>query len=190
MLASLLLLVILAPEISDVNAFSPTILHLHTHKCNLPPHQSWRLARGVGFGDGDGVDDDDEDFVYAGRNAGREERSEGGYVDNKGGRASSPPSQSQDVAFFDLDDDDLFDDEYDGSDTMRGETYNGIIPNPLLDSIDPDGVYERLGTEAFRDWKFYRDMVFLVLFVTTFSHGLPFDPVVENVAQLPADFIK
>ena len=105
------------------------------------------------------------------------------------------------------------------------DTYNGIIPNPLLDAmgelylyiscelfylicvyvaiylifdinsitIDPDGVYERLGPELFKDWTFFRDMalfaVFLAFFTRDTHHYGTFDSVIEGLEKLPADFI-
>ena len=78
-------------------------------------------------------DDNEDDFVYAGkRRSGRREMEEGGGFD----RQSTSSSRYQDnVEFFDLDDDDeLFDDEFD-SKLDEIDTYNGIIPNPLLDAM-------------------------------------------------------
>jgi hypothetical protein len=91
-----------------------------------------------------------------------------------------------DVEFFDLDD---LDDDY-TDDTP--ELYNGIIPNPLLDEMDPDGVYERLGPELFRDWTFWRDTVLLCVFLAFFTkdthHYGYFDSVIEGLEDLPKDF--
>jgi hypothetical protein len=91
-----------------------------------------------------------------------------------------------DVEFFDLDD---LDDDY-TDDTP--ELYNGIIPNPLLDAMDPDGVYERLGPELFRDWTFWRDTVLLCVFLAFFTkdthHYGYFDSVIEGLEDLPNDF--
>ena len=87
-------------------------------------------------------EDDKEDFVYAGRSRGRRDREEGGgYYDidspSSSYSSSSSSSRYQDnVEFFDLDDDDdeLFDDDFD-DDKLDEMTYNGIIPNPLLDAM-------------------------------------------------------
>ena len=129
---------------------------------------------------------------------------------NKSSQSSSSKYQN-DVEFFDLDDDndnddddELFDDDddelFDGIDNnnrMRDKIdeikYNGIIPNPLLDAMDPDGVYERLGPELFKDWTFFRDMALFGLFLTFFTGDThlygTFDSVIERLEDLPADFI-
>ena len=84
-------------------------------------------------------DDNEDDFVYAGRRrSGRREMEEGGGFDRQSSSSYSSSSRYQDnVEFFDLDDDDddeLFDDEFD-SKLDEIDTYNGIIPNPLLDAM-------------------------------------------------------
>lgn len=149
---------------------------------------------------------DDRDVVYAARRSGRRGREEGGrggdYESKSPSSRSSPSGQYQDdVEFFDLDDDDeddLFDDsEFDGKNRVRDKieeiTYNGIIPNPLLDAMDPDGVYERLGPELFKDWTFFRDMALFALFLTLFTGDThlygTFDSVIERLEDLPADFV-
>ena len=161
-------------------------------QCNYHPQQSQLHARGDGFAIDDD-EDDDRDFAYAGRRSGRRGREEGGYSDDRQPTGSSGRYQDN-VEFFDLDDDDLFDDDYDEKNDAYEETYNGIIPNPLLDAMDPDGVYERLGPEMFSDWTFYRDValfaIVLALFNSGSNHYGTFDSVVEGLNQLPADFIK
>ena len=60
--------------------------------------------------------------------------------------------------------------------------------------MDPDGVYERLGPELFKDWTFFRDMALFALFLTLFTGDThlygTFDSVIERLEDLPADFIK
>jgi hypothetical protein len=179
-----------------------------------PPHQSRRPLAGMNeSGDVDDGEDDDRDVVYAARRSGRQGREVGGWRgdgENKSSSSRSSPSgryrDQDDVEFFDLDDDDddeddddLFDDgDYARNDRGRdngGEiTFNGIIPNPLLDAMDPDGVYERLGPELFKDWTFFRDMALFALFMTLFTGDThlygTFDSVIERLEDLPADFIK
>ena len=98
------------------------------------------------------------------------------------------------IEFFDLDDDDddEFNDNYD--DDYSPQTYNGIIPNPLLDAMDPDGVYERLGPELFSDWTFWRDMVLFCVFLGLFTKDTHlygrFDDVIEGMEMLPDDFVR
>ena len=63
---------------------------------------------------------------------------------------------------FDSDDEDEFDDDDDDDD----DDYDEIIPNALLDQIDPDGAIDRL-PELFADSKFWKDSAiwFLLGFV-------------------------
>lgn len=96
-----------------------------------------------------------------------------------------------DIEFFDLDDEENeFDEDYDD---YLPASYNGIIPNPLLDAMDPDGVYERLGPELFSDWTFWRDAAlfcaFLAFFTKDTHHYGTFDSVIEGLENLPADFV-
>ena len=58
---------------------------------------------------------------------------------------------------FELDDMDISDDEEDDDDD-----FDGIIPNNILDQIDPDGVVDRL-PELFSDPRFWRDAVVVML---------------------------
>lgn len=84
----------------------------------------------------DNEDDDDRDFVYARSRSGRRDMEEGSYYDDNQ-QGSSKGRYQDNVEFFDLDDDDdddLFDDDELDSDIYE-ETYNGIIPNPLLDAM-------------------------------------------------------
>jgi hypothetical protein len=208
MLASTLMLLSLASsKLLEVDAFSvPTaachlrsstkqLMMKHPYSATL---SSQLCARGIEFDD---EEDDDRDLVPVGRRSGRRGREEGGYYDNRQATTSSGSSSryQDNVEFFDLDDDDdddLFDDEFDRkqrSDVYE-ETYNGIIPNPLLDAMDPDGVYERLGPELFRDWTFFRDMALFAAFLAFFTGDThrygTFDSVVEGLERLPVDFIK
>ncbi len=182
---------------------------LGNSRVSTQPHlssiiSSQLCARGSKSDDFD-EDDDDRDLVPVGRRSGKRGREEGGYYDGRQSTTSSSSSSryQDNVEFFDLDDDDDDDDENDLFDDVfdkkqgRGiyeETYNGIIPNPLLDAMDPDGVYERLGPELFRDWTFFRDMALFSAFLAFFTgdtHRLgTFDSVVEGLERLPVDFIK
>lgn len=170
---------------------------LQHHNSALTP-LTQQKARGFGD-DFDGIDDDDDEdddreLVYA-RRSGRRGREEGAYYDADTTSSGSRKYQDN-VEFFDLDDDDeIFDDDFDrNSDDLYAETYNGIIPNPLLDAMDPDGVYERLGPELFKDWTFWRDMILFAAFLTLFTrdthHYGTFDSIVEGMERLPANFIR
>eukprot|EP00978_Attheya_sp_CCMP212_P039566 scaffold207060_cov47-Attheya_sp.AAC.1 len=61
-------------------------------------------------------------------------------------------------------DDEDEDDEDDDDDELEVDEYTGIIPNPVLDSIDPDGAYERMG-ELFTDFTFWRDLAIFLSFM-------------------------
>ena len=123
-------------------------------------------------GDGDGDDDDDEkeddDFEFArvGRRRGRG-RFDDDYEDVGERTAASRDGESgtgtgtnrrdyeSDYEEIDLDDEDD-DDYYDSDDEDDEDDYDDIIPNALLDQIDPDGAIERL-PELFSDPQFWKD---------------------------------
>ena len=103
-------------------------------------HDATHKLRARGFDDLDDDDlDDDRELVFAGRRSVRD-RDEGETSFERESRSSS--RYQSNVEFFDLDedeDDDFFDDDDDDFEDalLDDTTYNGIIPNPLLDSIDP-----------------------------------------------------
>ncbi|KAL7438368.1 hypothetical protein ACHAXM_006208 [Skeletonema potamos] len=191
-----------------VSAFAPhtsctSSLRLLQQQKLAPTPRTLQKARGFAddFDDsnvgGDDDDDDDRELVYA-RRSRRRGREEGAYNDVDTSSSGSRKYQDN-VEFFDLDDDDdddMFEDDFDrkSNDDPYAETYNGIIPNPLLDAMDPDGVYERLGPELFKDWTFWRDMILFAAFLAFFTrdthHYGTFDSVVEGMERLPANFIR
>lgn len=125
----------------------------------------------------DDDEDEDDSFEYARVRRGRggekrfsndnlesEEpkstRSSSGKTDSYNNRKSYD-SEYDEINFdrrkevYDDDDEDFLDDDYDEDDDDYDE-FDGIIPNPLLDQIDPDGAIERL-PELFSDKKFWKD---------------------------------
>lgn len=204
--ASLLLL--LTVSVSLVGGFTPhtsctsnRILYFQQQQQHRSAAtRTLQLARGFAddFDDEDDDDaEDDRELVYA-RRSGRRGREEGAYYDEDTSSSSGSRRYQDNVEFFDLDDDDddMFEEDFDrkkNSDIYE-ETYNGIIPNPLLDAMDPDGVYERLGPELFKDWTFWRDMILFTAFLAFFTrdthHYGTFDSVVEGMERLPATFIR
>ena len=207
--ASLLLL--LTVSVSLVGSFTPhtsctsnRILYFQQQQQQQRRSAATRtlqLARGFAddFNDDEDDDDveDDRELVYA-RRSGRRGREEGAYYDEDTSSSSGSRRYQDNVEFFDLDDDDddMFEEDFDRkkNSDLYEETYNGIIPNPLLDAMDPDGVYERLGPELFKDWTFWRDMILFTAFLAFFTrdthHYGTFDSVVEGMERLPATFIR
>ena len=141
---------------------------------------------------GDDDDDDDEDDrqrEYARvrrRRGGRAyyddeddvEPDDGGYrryLDN-----DDPRSDTNDIGDYydDDDDEDYYDDDDDEDLEDVDEEYsffgNAIIPNPLLDSIDPDGAAERF-PELARDPRFWFDMLLFVSVLDFLSYVGPRD---------------
>lgn len=112
-------------------------------------------------------EDNEDEYQYA-----RVRRRRGRFVDDYEEEVSSRRTESsssstrtkkydQDYDEIKFDDDDLFDeededeyddDEYDDDD----DEFEDIIPNALLDQIDPDGAIDRL-PELFSDPKFWKD---------------------------------
>jgi hypothetical protein len=84
-----------------------------------------------------------------------------------------------------FDDDDLDDDEYDDDDD--DESYdvfsNTVIPNPLLDSIDPDGAADRFGELASDPW-FWFDMFLFISFLNFISFIGPRNPFPEIIPAM------
>ena len=74
-----------------------------------------------------------------------------------------------------LDDDEDDDDDYINDEEEYDLLSNVIIPNPLLDSMDPDGAAERF-PELASDPRFWFDMVLFVAFLNFLSFAGPQDP--------------
>lgn len=139
-------------------------------------------------------DSDEREFARVRRGRGRKsERSEGDDTDD----VDDDNTQQRSTGFgkddyLDGDDDDweydasavVGDDEYDDDwqdddDDEGAEQYDlfgdVLIPNPLLDSMDPDGAAERF-PELARDPRFWIDMVLFVAFLDFLSFVGPQDP--------------
>ncbi len=75
-----------------------------------------------------------------------------------------------------LDDDDDSEDDDDEDDDDDFELWgNTIIPNPLLDSMDPDGAADRF-PELARDPRFWFDMAIFIAVLNFLSSVGPRDP--------------
>lgn len=129
--------------------------------------------------EGENEDEDDENsFEYArvrrGRGRGRfsndnaefEEskstRASSGETDNYRGNRKTYDSEYDEINFdrgedsYDDEDEYLYEDDEEEDEDYDDDEFDGIIPNPLLDQIDPDGAIERL-PELFSDKKFWKD---------------------------------
>mmetsp|Transcript_10174 Transcript_10174/g.22409 ORF Transcript_10174/g.22409 Transcript_10174/m.22409 type:complete len:645 (+) Transcript_10174:28-1962(+) len=162
-----------------------------------------RMACGCVTGDDDDDDDDDDwnkvKVPRRGRGGRRyndeiddsDRRRDAYYDDDDVGDdydpAASPKSrrstkyqeeeEDDDEDEFDNDYDD-FDEEDEEYDLYEEETEllgNVLIPNPLLDSMDPDGAAERF-PEIARDPRFWFDMALFVAFLNFLSYAGPRDP--------------
>ena len=104
---------------------------------------------------------DDEDLVPVGR------RRRATLDDDR-----RSPMDAREVDDYDEEDEsDTDDDDDDDDDWMMEERNlfeNVLVPNPLLDAMDPDGTADRF-PELFSDGKFWRDMILLVLFLDFLS---------------------
>jgi hypothetical protein len=75
----------------------------------------------------------------------------------------------------DWEDDDDDDEDDDGEINYDYLFENTVIPNPLLDSIDPDGAADRF-PELARDPRFWFDMALFIAFLNFLSFAGPRDP--------------
>jgi hypothetical protein len=135
-------------------------------------------------------DDDEEDnddhreFVYVRRQRGRQDRRE----DEMEGEEETRGRYYDDFEDDYNDDDDLevddwgdFDDETDEFDEVDDDDFQErlwsdvLIPNPLLDNMDPDGAAERF-PELARDGRFWFDMLLFVAFLDFVSFAGPRNP--------------
>ena len=113
-------------------------------------------------------DDDDFDFARVRRRRGRgrfanDDNGEDGVERDRDTSSTSGTSRRQydddydEINFEDdEDEDDEYDDDDDDDDDDYDDDYEDIIPNALLDSIDPDGAIDRL-PELFADTQFWKD---------------------------------
>jgi hypothetical protein len=152
----------------------------------------------------DDVDSDDEPLVRVPRRGGRTGRSwganretEGGFDEGLGRGSTSRRSSASILDDRDYQDEvesyndfeDHFGDDGEGGgyedtwDLLDSEGIDAtalfedvVIPNPLLDSIDPDGAADRF-PELARDPKFWFDMLLFLAFLNFLSSVGPRDPL-------------
>jgi hypothetical protein len=95
----------------------------------------------------------------------------------------------EDKGFFDEMDDEYDDEDFDDDDDSDDddESYdmfsNTVIPNPLLDSIDPDGAAERF-PELAADPRFWLDMFLFIAFLNFISFIGPRNPFPEMIPAM------
>jgi hypothetical protein len=135
----------------------------------------------------DDDEEDDREFARVRRNRGRRTYDDDDDYERDNYRDSSSVMEVADLleekGLFD--DDDLDDDEYDDDDD--DESYdvfsNTVIPNPLLDSIDPDGAADRFGELASDPW-FWFDMFLFISFLNFISFIGPRNPFPEIIPAM------
>lgn len=76
--------------------------------------------------------------------------------------------------YYDEEDEDYYDDD---------DEFDGIIPNPLLDQIDPDGAIERL-PELFSDKKFWKDSAIWFFLAFLYLLNRYNNPMLNGVVDL------
>jgi hypothetical protein len=86
----------------------------------------------------------------------------------------------EDVYDDDEDEDEVDDDDWDDDDEQLDKKLsdlfeNVVIPNPLLDSIDPDGAADRFLPELARDPRFWLDFALFIAFLNLLSFLGPRD---------------
>ena len=116
-------------------------------------------------------DEDEDDFEYArvGRRRQRDKYDNDKMYDDYSSSSQTRGTRDyvdDDELYDEVDFDDVFDDDDDDDDDdFYDDEYNDIIPNALLDQIDPDGAIERM-PELLSDPQFYRDVaIVFVLFL-------------------------
>jgi len=156
-------------------------------------------ARISNYDDDDDDDDDNEkeedpEFARVRRNRGRRRTYDDDVddddmyeysVESRSRRKSSSVMDAADVlegeGYFDEFDDDEYDDE--DEDEAYDMFSNTLIPNPILDSIDPDGSAERF-PELASDPRFWLDMFLFISFLNILSFIGPRNPFPELIPAM------
>lgn len=130
-------------------------------------------------------DDDDDDDDDREREFARVRRRRNRYEDDDRYEYESESVMDaadilEDEGFFD-DLDDYDDEDYD--DESEEVFSNTLIPNPILDSIDPDGAAERF-PELAADPRFWFDMFLFIAFLNFISFIGPRNPFPEMIPAM------
>lgn len=132
-------------------------------------------------------DDDDEDrereFARVRRRRSRYEDDDDRY-EYESESVMNAADMLEDEGFFDdLDDEDYDEDDEDYEDDSRDVFSDSLIPNPILDSIDPDGAAERF-PELAADPRFWFDMFLFIAFLNFISFIGPRNPFPEVIPAM------
>lgn len=135
----------------------------------------------------DDNDDYDKDYEYA--NLRR--RRYGKFANDdtyKDGASASTSSGSRNRSEYDVEEDEFddFDSEYEDEYDDQGDEdddFDDIIPNPLLDQIDPDGAIERL-PELFSDPQFWKDSTIWFFIAFLWLLGRFNNPMLNGLVDL------
>jgi len=123
---------------------------------------------------------DADAYYYDDSNADGEREPRGRYASGRDAqRLYDEEIESEDDEGDDEEEDWLFDEDDDDDDDAAelgsGLLENIVLPNPLLDSMDPDGAADRF-PELARDPRFWLDMALFVAFLNFLSSVGPRDP--------------
>lgn len=178
----------LSPLISSRDLSSPLTSRATTFQSQL----------GARVSGSDDIDEDNEDKERVLARV-RRRRGRGAYadddvyddVDDDGRRRSRREDESVNYAADMLEDEGIFDemdDEYyDDDDIENDESYdtfsNTVIPNQLLDSIDPDGSAERF-SELASDPRFWFDIFLFITVLDFISFIGPRNPFLDLVPEM------
>ena len=164
--------------------------HISLPTSSLSPVESRLGAKDPTLGDDADESNREREFARVRRRRGgyEEEEAYDSYDGDTGSRGGDSVMDAADIledeGFFDDMDDDIYDDEFD-NDESYDIFSNTIIPNPLLDSIDPDGAAERF-PELASDPKFWFDMFLFIAFLNFLSFIGPRNPFPDLDAMYTA----
>lgn len=135
--------------------------------------------------DEDEDDESDSDFEYA-----RVSRRRGRFMNDEDEYAKSSDTRRRNEFEFEEDYFDEYDDEYDNEyddeyddESDEDDEFEDIIPNPLLDQMDPDGSIERW-PELFSDPQFWKDSLIWFFIAFLWLLGRFNNPMLNGIVDL------
>ena len=195
LMAATMMVMTMMMQNSIVTGFSVSSSISSCHRSSLSTSTSFQSRLGASISD-DEEDDKEREFARVRRRRGRSAYADDDddiYDEDSSSSSSSSRSVVDDSSVMDaanlLEDkgffDDLDDDEYDDDDDVENdESYdmfsNTLIPNPILDSIDPEGSADRF-EELASDPKFWFDLFLFLAFINFVSYIGP-----RNMDSIPA----